>query len=210
MRSFWFTSILIAYTLLATAPSYGQTLRQRSTTEGLSLGIQGNVLSWSSDYFQYLDEQAGSGSGFGVRVGYGFTQRLEAFGQYDISFMSLDQLDAEAFRISSLTGGLRFNFRATTRPLRPYVELGYARRTGKLDQVVNGNSYDNLLFKGGALHVGGGLSYYVALPLAITLNGAFQGGGKSAIQVNGFDSSNRADVTTFRVSLGLILYLSEL
>lgn len=210
MHSYRYTSFLFVYLVLLAIPSVGQTLRQRSTTEGLSLGIQGNILSWASDYFQYLDENSGSGSGFGVRVGYGFTQRLEAFGQYDMSYMELEQLDAESFKISSLTGGLRFNFRATTRPLRPFLELGYARRTGQIDQVINGNTYDNIQFRGGALHVGGGLNYYVALPLALSLNAAFQGGGKSGIQVNGFDSSDRADVTTLRVSLGLILYLSEL
>ncbi|WP_128547822.1 outer membrane beta-barrel protein [Larkinella soli] len=196
--------------LLPALVSAQTAIRQRSSTEGFSLGLQGHMLGWSSDYFQFLDENSGNGLGGGLRAGFGLTQRLELFAQYDATKMNIDNVDAESFRFTTLTGGVRFNFSATTHALRPFVEAGYARRTGKIDQVINGNTYDNILFRGGSAHLGAGLNYFLSLPVAITVNGAFQVGGKSAIDLNGAESGDKADVSTFRISAGIIVNLSEL
>lgn len=187
-----------------------QSIRQRSSTEGFSFGIQGHALGWSSEYFQYLDQNAGSGYGLGARVGYGFTQRLEGFAQYDYTIMGITNIDAEAFRFSHITAGARFNFSATTHALRPFAEVGYAYRVGEVTQVINGNRYDNILFKGGAAHIGGGINYALSLPFMLTLNGSFQTGGKAKIDVNSRDSGDKADISTFRVSVGLLVNISEL
>ncbi|MCY7352589.1 MAG: porin family protein [Cytophagaceae bacterium] len=202
--------LLSTLVLLGSATLFAQTIRQRSTTEGLSLGLQGHMLGWSSTYFQFLDENSGNGAGIGARLGYGLTQRFELFAEYDYTSMNVKNLDAESFRFSHVTGGLRFNFSATTHRVRPFAELGYALRTGQVNQVINGASYDNIIFKKGAFHVGGGLNYFVSLPVALTLSGAFQTGPKSTVTVNGFDSGDKADIGTFRISAGVILYLSEL
>jgi opacity protein-like surface antigen len=210
MRLHSFTSLLLLAGLFVSTASFSQTIRQRSTTEGLNIGLQGHMLGWSSDYFQFLDENSGNGLGFGGRVGYGLTQRFELFAQYDRTKMNIKNIDAESFHFTNVTGGVRFNFSATTHALRPFAELGYVYRTGKIDQVINGNSYDNILFKGSAAHIGGGLNYFLSLPVALTLNGSFQVGGKSTIDLNGERSTDKADVSTFRVSVGVILFLSEL
>lgn len=188
-----------------------QTIRQRSTTEGLSIGLQANYLSWSSDYFQFLDENAGTGAGEGLRVGYGLSQRIELFGQYDFSALNATKIAGKDFSFTHITGGLRFNFSATTHALRPFAELGYAYQTGKADQVLNqNNGRDNLIFKGGTVHLGGGLNYFVALPVAITLNASVQAGAKSPVYVNGNNTGDKADITSFRISAGVLLFLSEL
>ncbi|WP_020600756.1 outer membrane beta-barrel protein [Spirosoma panaciterrae] len=203
--------LLLGINLLSSGTLWAQTIRQRSTTEGLSLGLQGHYMGWSSDYFQFLDENAGSGPGIGGRVGYGLNQRYEVFGQYDYTSLNSDKIAGKSFHFSHLTGGVRFNFSATTRALRPYAELGYVYQTGKADQVLNvSGGRDNLIFKGGALHVGAGLQYFVALPVAITLNGSFQTLGKYPVSLNGFDLNQKADVTSFRISAGVAVYLSEL
>ncbi|GAB3935133.1 outer membrane beta-barrel protein [Larkinella terrae] len=210
MRPYSFTLLLLLAGLFVSTATFSQTIRQKSTTEGLSIGLQGHMLGWSSDYFQFLDENSGNGLGFGGRVGFGLTQRFEVFAQYDRTKMNIKNIDAESFTFTNLTGGVRFNFSATTHALRPFAEVGYVHRVGKVDQVINNNSYDNILFKGGAAHIGAGLNYYLSLPIALTANGSFQVGGKSAIDLNGERTSDKADVSTFRVSLGVILFLSEL
>ncbi|GAB3996750.1 hypothetical protein GCM10028807_40100 [Spirosoma daeguense] len=211
MKFFRFTLLTFFATLLVLTNSRAQTIRQRSTTEGLSIGIQGTYMGWSSDYFQFLDENSGSGPGFSGRIGYGFNQRYELFAQYDWTTLNADNIAAKSFDFSHMTGGLRFNFSATTRALRPFAELGYTYQTGKADQVLGYNgARDNLLFKGGALHVGAGLNYFVALPVAITLNASLQAGAKSPVIINGFTSADRADVAAFRLSAGVIFFVSEL
>lgn len=210
MRPYSFTLLLFLAGLFVSTTTFSQTIRQKSTTEGFSIGLQGHMLGWSSDYFQFLDENSGNGLGFGGRVGFGLTQRFELFAQYDRTKMNIKNIDAESFTFTNLTGGVRFNFSATTHALRPFAEVGYVHRVGKLNQVINQNSYDNILFKGGAAHLGAGLNYYLSLPVALTASGSFQVGGKSVIDLNGERIIEKADVSTFRVSLGVILYLSEL
>lgn len=205
------TSIVI-FCLMVVLPSLtvAQTIRQRSSTEGFVVGIQANTLGWSSDYFQYLDENASSGYGVGVWAGYGFTQRLQVFGQYDFTAMTLEKLNAQAFQFSHLTGGLRFNFSTTTQAFRPFLELGLAYRTAMLKQVINGSRYDDLLFQGETLHLGGGLNYALSLPVMLTLNGSFQTGGNAKLSINNISSTDKVDISTFRASIGILLNINEL
>ncbi|MFC5409018.1 outer membrane beta-barrel protein [Larkinella bovis] len=210
MRPLSISWIFLLAGFLVSTVTFAQTIRQRSTTEGFSLGLQGHMLGWSSDYFQFLDESSGNGVGFGGRIGYGLNQRFELFGQYDRTKMNIKNIDAESFTFTNVTGGVRFNFSATTHALRPYAEVGYVLRTGKLDQVINNNVYDNIMFRGGAGHLGAGLNYFLSLPVALTLNGSFQVGGKSKIDLNGESTPDKADVTTFRISAGVVVYLSEI
>lgn len=212
MKSVRFTFLFVSISLLlVSTKSLAQTIRQRSTTEGLNLGIQGHYMGWSSDYFQFLDERSGSGPGIGGRVGYGFNQRFEVFAQYDFTSLNSTNIAAQSFHFTHTTAGVRFNFSATTHALRPYAEVGYAYQTGKADQVLNSNGgRDNLIFKGGSLHVGAGINYFVALPVAISLNGSLQAGAKSPVSINGFSTTDKADVAAFRISLGVLVFLSEL
>ena len=205
------TTLIFSAYFLITAPTWSQTIRQRSTTEGFSIGLQGHSMGWSSDYFQFLDENSGNGAGIGGRVAYGFTQRLEAFALYDWTSLKSEPIAANSFQFTHTTLGARFNFSATTHALRPFAEVGYVYQQGKADGILDNNGLrNNLLFKGGALHLGGGLNYFVALPIAITLNGSLQTGAKSPVSINGLDTGDKADVSTFRISAGVILYLSEL
>ena len=211
MRQFRFIFLFGVLSLLSTTLLQAQKIRQQSTTEGLSLSLQGQFMNWSSDYFQFLDERSGSGVGIGLRAGYGLTQRYELFAQYNYTPLNAKNIAAESFRFTHATAGMRFNFSPTTHALRPFAELGYTYQTGKANQVLNTNGgRDNLLFKGGALHVGAGLNYFVALPVAITLNGSLQVGGKSDVQINGINTGDKADITAYRISAGVVLYLSEL
>jgi hypothetical protein len=211
MRYSPFTILLIGATLLLSTSLLAQTIRQRSTTEGFNLSLQGHYMNWSSDYFQFLDERSGNGIGFGGRAGFGLTQRYEVFIQYNYTSLNASNIAAQSFHFSHLTPGIRFNFSPTTRALRPYAEVGYAYQTGKVDQVLNQNGgHDNLLFKGGAAHIGAGITYFVSLPIAITLGGSVQVAGKPTVQLNGRDTSDQADLSAYRISLGVVLYLSEL
>jgi OprF membrane domain len=202
---------LLLAVLLLSNQIQAQTIRQKSTTEGLSIGLHGNFMGWSSDYFQFLDEKSGEGPGIGARIGYGLSQRYEPFVQYDYAFLNGTNVGAQSFAFTHLTAGLRVNFSATTHALRPFVEAGYTYQSGKANQILNDKSgRDNLLFAGGAGHVGGGLNYFLSVPIALTFSGSVQIGGKPAVQLNGIDTGEKADVTGVRVSLGVVLFLSEL
>ena len=198
--------------LFAAQHSFAQkkAVKMRSSAEGFNIGLQGNTIGWSSDYFTTLDENAGSGYGVGLRAGYGITQLYEVFVQFDKSFMNTDKIDAQSFDYQHIDAGLRFNFGSTTRPLRPFVEAGYSSRQMALTKVFfSVNNYGSLDVKGGSLYLGGGLNYFVSLPVAISLKGSLNPGGKGYVFLNGINSGEKADLTTFRISAGVVLFISQ-
>jgi hypothetical protein len=201
--------LLLFFVLLGTAQA--QT-RMRSTTEGLSVGIHGHGLGWSSDFFQFLDENAGSGVGGEVRLGYGLNQLYEPFVSYAYTAMPAGPVDAQSFRFSHLDLGLRFNFSATTRRLRPFAEAGYSLVSSRVNEVLlDGGTYGNLAMQGGGIRGALGMQYFVSLPLAITLKagGTFAGRFRT-LTIDDQPTAEKPDFSTFRVSLGLTLFLREL
>lgn len=55
----------------------------QSNTESLNVYLYGNLIRWSSTFFDQLDESHPNGIGIGIHLGYGFNQRFEAFAQYE-------------------------------------------------------------------------------------------------------------------------------
>jgi hypothetical protein len=207
MKTYLFLLTLTGLCLSAHAQT-----RMRSTTEGLTIGAHVHGLGWSSNYFQFLDENAGTGVGGELRAGYGFSQLYEPFVSYGYTAMPTSKIDAEAFRFSHLDLGLRFNFSATTRRLRPFAEAGYSLVTSRTRAVSNGSGgYSDLTMKGGGIRGGLGLHYFVSLPVAVTfqLGGTF-GGRFRTFAIDDRPSTDRPDFNTFRASLGLTVFLSEL
>ncbi|MGZ5286938.1 MAG: outer membrane beta-barrel protein [Flavisolibacter sp.] len=202
------TSIIFLFLLMATA-SMAQ-VRQRSNTKGFNAAVNVHSLGWTSEYFQYLDENAGNGLGGGVRFGYGVTQLIEPYVGFDFTSMNISNVDAQGFKMTHIDFGVRFNLGGTISPFRPFVEGGYSARKGKITQVVNGMSYVDAEFSGGTPHVGGGINYFASRAIAIFARGLFTVGKKSNLSIDGSTQTEKADVTTFRIGLGVNVNLSEL
>lgn len=202
------TSIIFLFLLMSIA-SMAQ-VRQRSNTKGFNAAVNVHSLGWASEYFQYLDENAGNGVGGGVRFGYGVTQLIEPYIGFDFTSMNVSNVDAQGFKMSHIDFGVRFNLGGTITPFRPFVEGGYSSRTGKITQVINGFDYVDAEFSGGTPHVGGGLNYFASKGIAIFARGLFTVGKKSNLSIDGSSQTEKADVTTFRIGLGVNVNLSEL
>ncbi len=185
-------------------------IRERSNTKGLNVGAGVHFLGWSSDYFSFLDENASSGFGGGIRAGYGITQLIEPYVAADFTSMDLGDVDAKSFSMTHIDFGVRFNFAGTVSKLRPFAEGGYSSRTGTVKHVINGSDYVDVKFKGGTPHAGGGLNYFVKPSFAIFAHGIFTLGKKSDLELNEQSTPDKPDVTTFRLSLGVQFNLSDL
>ena len=201
-------TFIIFFVLLATA-SQAQ-LKLRSNTKGLNVAAGVHVLGWASEYFEYLDKNAGSGYGGGLRVGYGITQLIEPYIGADFTSLGTSKVDAQSFSMTHIDFGVRFNLAGTVSNLRPFVEGGYSSRIGNVKQVINGADYDDVKFMGGTPHAGGGLNYFVKPAIALFAHGIFTLGKKSDLEVNGSKVGEEADVTTFRISIGAMFNLSDL
>ena len=202
--------IFLLCSLLITIASQAQ-IRERSNTKGLNAGASFHVLGWTSEYFQYLDENAGSGIGGGLRAGYGITQLIEPYVAIDFTSMGVGDVDAQSFKMTHIDLGVRFNFAGTTSAVRPFVQGGYSSRIGKIDQVVNGNDYSDVKFYGGTPHVGGGLNYFLKPGISLFAQGLFTIGKDSNLELNGTKvDEEKADVTTFRIGVGVQFNISSL
>lgn len=198
------------FLFLFTALTAGAQIRQRSNTKGFTAGASVHSMGWSSEYFQYMDENAGSGIGGGLRLGYGATQLIEPYIGFDYTSMGISNVDAKSFRMTHLDFGVRFNFAGTVSRLRPFVEGGYSARKGMIRQVINGLDYVDIDFTGGTPHVGGGLNYFANTGLSFFARGIFTVGKKSSLILNNEKTDGRPDVTTFRLAIGAQLNISEL
>jgi hypothetical protein len=185
-------------------------IQQRSTLKGFNAAFQVHALGWTSDYFQYLDENAPSGIGAGLRVGYGITELIEPYIGFDFTSMGKSDIDAESFKMSHLDVGVRFNFAGTVHRVRPFAEGGYTYLKGTVTQVANNGGYVDLVMSGGKPHLGGGVGFFPKIPVSIFAKGLFTVGKKSSASIDGTDIPDKPDVTTFRISVGVNLNISEL
>jgi hypothetical protein len=199
----------ITISLFISAICLGQ-VSQKSNTKGLNASAGPHVLGWASKYFQYMDKNAPSGYGGGARIGYGVTQLIEPYIGFDVTSMGISNVDAQSFSMTHVDIGVRFNLGGTILPVRPFVQGGYSSRKGVIKQVINGNQYDDVEFSGGTPHVGGGLKYFFTKAIAAYADGTFTVGKTSDLTLNGEKQNETADVTTFRIGIGISINLTEL
>jgi Outer membrane protein beta-barrel domain len=203
---------IIFFVMLATiATTTHAQVRQRSATKGFNAAANAHVLGWASDYFEYLDKNSSSGYGGGIRLGYGITELIEPYVGANFTTLGTSKIDASSFNMLHLDAGVRVNLAGTVHPVRPFLEAGYSFLKGKVDQVINGASHDDLEFYGGKPHVGGGLNYFFKTPIAVFAEGIFTVGKKSKAKLNGTEiPDEEPDVTTFRINIGISFNISEL
>lgn len=205
MKKISTTTILIIASFLG----MGQ-VRQKSSTKGFMVNAGPHVLGWASTYFQYMDENAPSGYGGGARIGYGVTQLIEPYLGFDATTIGISNVDAQSFSMTHVDVGVRFNFGGTILPIRPFVQGGYSSRKGVIKQVINGNQYDDVDFSGGTPHLGGGLRYFFSKAIAAYADGTFTVGKSSNLTLNGEKQAETADITTFRIGIGISINVSAL
>ena len=205
MKKIFTTTIFILVTITGMAQ-----VSQKSNTQGFIANAGPHVLGWASKYFQYMDKNAPSGYGGGARIGYGVTQLIEPYIGFDLTSMGIANVDAQSFSMTHVDIGVRFNLGGTILPVRPFVQGGYSSRKGVIKQVINGNQYDDVEFSGGTPHLGGGLRYFFSKAIAAYADGTFTVGKSSDLRLNGVKQNETADVTTFRIGIGISINLTEL
>ncbi len=179
----------------------------RSNTEGFNVGASGNYSYWSSSYFNQLDEAEPNGLGGGVRVGYGFNQRLEVFASFDgYSFRFNTPEEWDVYRLNSIGAGLRLNLGGTLQAFRPFVELGVCSQDFLIDPVfLNGDAYE-FKMRGPAVMGSAGLNFFIIENLAINASIGGSYGKISSFLGNGVGFEDRPDMRTLRATVGLSFF----
>jgi hypothetical protein len=212
------TILWMVFMLVAKTGFTQEIMRQRSTTEGLGIGLFGQLGSWSttSKDFSALSDKS-SGAGLGIRVGYGITQRLEPYFRADYSTLTNSDYTTMKTKLSHYDLGLRFNFGSTIKRFRPFAELAASSVNAVIDPLPYNKDDYHLGLHGYGLTGGLGFNFFVSSALALNLE-------YSAVLVGQFNKSvdfgysgettTKQDITggdiligTGRLSLGVSYYL---
>ena len=200
------------FLMLVSITAFAQTqpLEMKSNTEGFSIGISGNSLGWSSDYFTRLDDEEPSGFGLGGEIGYGFTQRLELIARLDYSTLALNQ-EWDYFSMTNFDIMARFNLGSTTKRFRPYAELGVGNQSMSISPILLNNQLVTYDLSGVGFAYGAGLNFFLSRNFLLTLNASGTTGNMSNFTVDGEGGvGDVPDVSNFRVRLGARFYFKDL
>ncbi len=191
-----------------------QTLQ--SISQGVSVHAYGQYANWNSNS-HFLSDISGndpSGLGFGVDLRYGFTSMISGYLSYGgINFNSNEEW--EQYKTSLYRLGGQYHFGGTTARIRPYLNAGAVYQHFKLARIFINDmgttlvDDGELLSKGLALEVGGGVKYHFLPEFLLELSVAGQFGGYGSNFVNGrdFDFEEKIDTQHFFVRLGIGYYI---
>ncbi len=145
------------------------------------------------------NDEADSGAGFGVTIGYGFTPKLALYGQ--LSGGSVEDADG-GYGVGHFDLGLRVHFRAPANTVVPFVQAGLSGRA--LTRDIYG---DNLELSGVGVAFGGGINAHFNPALAFTTGVTWSVGNIGNAKVNGSAVSfDPYGVTSARLHLGIIWF----
>jgi len=190
--------------------SYGQDIV--SNAAGFSLNLNPSYASWRSEsvFLGSLDDLEPTGLGVYAKVGYGITQQIEVFLGYGVEGFKRKE-DWDTYRNSTFDIGARFNFGATLKAFRPFLEAALSRNDLTIDPIVfdNGTELFNLNVKGFSFTAGAGLHYFVQRNLSITAMakasfGSFDEVYLSGEEIVGFDET--LDLELYRIHLGMTYF----
>lgn len=188
-------------------PTVSPLAAQKSTTEGLTLGVHVGSVSVHAG-----EADRATGGGGGILLGYGLTRGLTIFARVDGANIELD--DAVSVRGTWVVGhvdlGARFHFAHPRRSYAPYLEGALTRRIVEVTELPQPNVFgaDRIRFSGGAFSIGGGIMIYAKESLAFDLGVLVAGGEFTSVTIGetrreGFDLATRST----RLNLGVAWWL---
>ena len=198
--------------LLTLSTVYGQeALRQKSTTNGLNVGLSGQYAFWNTikDFDFYEVAQVNPGPGLGLRVGYGFNQRFEVALTADGAILNHAYYERNQTVLSHFGLSGRVNVGSTTSRFRPFAELGGTLVGATSSPVlVNGKDELDLYMSGLGLTAGAGFHYFFAPSVAVSAQyaGSFGQFNRNSLS-DGREIPFSTALNTHRVSLGLTWFV---
>lgn len=204
-RSQLWTGLLFAAALaapsVATAQARDVAAVDPSNTRGFFVNVRSGGYGVGFD-----DDRDGTGSGFGLRMGYGISERTTLFAGAEVGnisngdgFEGLRQGDD--YGILYLDLGARVHFR-TDRRLMPFVE-------GSVNVVglwFDNQDDDETLYGGLGAALGGGLLWFVTPTVAFEGAALINAGSLMTSEVGGVEQDADLGLAGVRIQVGLSIY----
>lgn len=195
-------ALAVALTLCAAA-SVGRAQEggDPSNGTGLMLGIRSGAHG-----IGFEGDRDGTGTAFGLRAGYGFSERFTAFAGVDrLSVSDGDGFEGlpagDSYHALYVDLGGRFHFRTDER-LIPFAEVGASIVGLDFDNI----SGDETRYGGAAASLGAGLLWYAAPAVALEGAASLSAGRLMDREVAGVKDDVEISMSGLRVHVGLTFY----
>ncbi|MEM6802967.1 MAG: outer membrane beta-barrel protein [Bacteroidota bacterium] len=175
----------------------------RSNTKGFSINLNGVYSSWNSEsnFLGELDDIEPTGLGIGLKLAYGFNQNIEVFLAYSGTSFSRE-FEWDTYVIGNLEIGGRYNFGATLRRIRPFVEAALSIHSLSIDPITfdGGFTIFSLESSGVGFTGGGGLHFFLTQSLSLNANGKIAFGNFSSTSLSGTEVDNLTETLDFTIT----------
>ena len=183
----------------------------RSTAQGFSINLDFAYGSWNSEsqFLGDLDDLEPSGLGFGAKLAYGIDQNIEVFlAIRQIGFKQ--EFDWDAYKVNNVDIGGRYNFGATLRRFRPFLEAALSFHSLVIDPITfDGTTVFKLESSGAGLTIGGGCHIFILPNLSANANGKLTFGNFTSTSLSGTEVDNIQESLDFAmttIQLGLTYF----
>lgn len=200
---------LFLFVLSINSQLIGQDIR--SSAQGFSINLDFAYGSWNSEsqFLGDLDDVEPSGFGFGAKAAYGINQNIELFiAIRQVGFKQ--EFDWDAYKVNSVDIGGRYNFGATLRRFRPFLEAALSFHNLVIDPITfDGSSVFKLESSGAGLTIGGGFHIFILPNLSANANGKLTFGNFSSTSLSGTEVDNLEESLDFAmttIQLGLTYF----
>lgn len=183
----------------------------RSSAQGFSINLDFAYGSWNSEsqFLGDLDDLEPSGLGFGAKLAYGIDQNLEVF----LAIRQLgftQEFDWDAYKVNNVDIGGRYNFGATLRRFRPFLEAALSFHSLVIDPITfDGTTVFKLESSGAGLTIGGGCHIFILPNLSANANGKLTFGNFTSTSLSGTEIDNIEESLDFAmttIQLGLTYF----
>lgn len=183
----------------------------KSSTTGFSANVSLAYGSWNSEssFLGNLDDIEPAGIGYSLKAAYGINQNMEVLLSYSrMGF--IQEFDWDAYQLSSVDVGGRYNFGATLRWFRPFLEGAISFTNLLIDPITfDGSTVFELKSSGVGAAVGGGFHIFIIPNLSFTVDGRIGFGSFGSTSLSGTDVGDLGetlDFTTLRFHFGLTYF----
>jgi hypothetical protein len=174
-------------------PSIGE--RSHSSGFFLGAGLEGNGLATNE-----AGSTTESGSGAGLILGYGFSQRWSMYG--NLSGAVMNDPDGGTYSLAHLDIGARVHFRTGPNVVVPFIQFGLTGRAVSAD--VGGSTVTG---SGGGVVFGGGINAYFTPAVAFSGAVTWTVGNFDDFRVDNSSIGNYSvNATTARLHLGIVWF----
>lgn len=192
--------------ILFSDPVLSQDIRSDASGFYANINITGGTWNTPSTFLSDIRELDPNSIGVQLSGGYGFSQRMEGFAHLSFSDFNLSG-DWDTYSHTEAGLGIRYNFGATLKSLRPFADVQINSSYVEIDRVFvmlsGGQRMEGALeLSGISMIAGGGFRYFIKPWFAANLHLRYHLGTEYEAKVGGTDLTLDEDLEFNQFDLG--------